>query len=295
MNLDDDDVVKAVEFAIQLIINDQPEKAVSELSRIETESILAQHKSRQKLYSGIVAVKSAKQATKRGGLPQNLLDRVFNKSSYTCVYCNRRTIDLRILKLLNKLLPEAVCYNNSWSPKADHLLFWVYSASLEHLTAVSQGGEDQECNMAVACYECNAIKSDKDVGQLGWKVTEVSSDWQGLMNYYDQLNKVVGNDIGNSNREHVSTSVETTFSKILSVSELIAGGVIRTKLPGKRSRRKYHIDSVDKQGMKLTEIWQEDLSTNIVFSKSSHEINIDQLEEMSFELVLENLEVSSKS
>ena len=107
----------------------------------------------------------------------------FRRDRYVCRYghCRRWTIALPVLKALARGLPDLVCYRPNWKPVSEHILFWLYSASLEHQVGFLHGGTSQPENLITACYGCNDLKNWLHADDLGWHVTPPSTDdWDGL-------------------------------------------------------------------------------------------------------------------
>ena len=121
---------------------------------------------------------------KRTGVPDRLKLQVFSRDKFTCRYahCQRRTIYTPVLKELSRLFPSMLSYHPNWKPVADHLVYWIYSTSIEHKLSFSHGGDSAEMNLITACYCCNDAKNYLHLDDLAWEITEASeSDWDGLV------------------------------------------------------------------------------------------------------------------
>ena len=118
----------------------------------------------------------------------------FVRDSYTCRYshCLRQTIDLEVLKLLSKAFPEMLPYHPNWRPGEDHIVYWIYSTSVEHAISFPNGGTSAAENLLTACYLCNDVKKQLPAEMLGWGVAPVSeSKWRGLTEHLPELRRAV--------------------------------------------------------------------------------------------------------
>jgi hypothetical protein len=71
--------------------------------------------------------------SKRKAISKRVRFSVFARDNFTCVYCGEQ--------------PPAVVLN------------------LEHVIPVCKGGTDDEANLRTACWDCNAGKGDKEIGE----------------------------------------------------------------------------------------------------------------------------------
>jgi 5-methylcytosine-specific restriction endonuclease McrA len=107
---------------------------------------------------------------------------VFVRDGFTCSYCGRRTIPPNVLRVLSARFDEAFPWSKNWKPA--HRAYWDISTSLDHVTAVSQGGAWNEiANLATTCYRCQEQKGNL----TGWPISRPSSDWDGLTKSYEAL------------------------------------------------------------------------------------------------------------
>ena len=119
----------------------------------------------------------------------------FVRDRYTCRYahCRRATIALEILKLLSKGFPDLIPYKSNWKPLERHILYWVYSTSVEHRVPFAAGGTSEAANLITACYLCNDVKNCVPIEVLGWTVADPpDSDWAGLTEHITALRAAVG-------------------------------------------------------------------------------------------------------
>jgi hypothetical protein len=122
----------------------------------------------------------------------------FARDRYTCRYahCGRPTIALDVLKLLSRAFPDIMPYQSNWRPVDRHILYWVYSASLEHHVAFPAGGTSDASNLLTACYLCNDVKNCIPAEVLGWKVLEpADSSWSGLTEFLPRLRTAVAHTV----------------------------------------------------------------------------------------------------
>ncbi len=113
---------------------------------------------------------------------------IFRRDNFTCRYCGKQTTFLPLARLLSALCPSALPYHTHGKFGSCHLLFWTHMASIEHVVPVAAGGDNDENNLATACYWCNDWKSHWTVERLGWTLHPSSeSAWDGLSRYYPAL------------------------------------------------------------------------------------------------------------
>lgn len=118
------------------------------------------------------------------------INATFLRDCYTCRYshCRRSTVSVRVLRLLSAAFPEVLPYHRNWRPLDRCILYWTYSASLEHLISFPAGGTSAAENLVTACYQCNDIKNYLPLELLGWQVTAPPKiKWAGLTEYIPQL------------------------------------------------------------------------------------------------------------
>jgi len=104
--------------------------------------------------------------TARPNIPLDLQVRVFFRDGWLCRWCYKPTVFAPTFRLLQRLvedrgysLPLAYFHPN-WrrdaAPLLDHL-----GAVIDHLEALSKGGEHGEANFMTACNKCNARKNSR--------------------------------------------------------------------------------------------------------------------------------------
>src|SRR5207244_3125993 len=69
------------------------------------------------------------------------------------------------------LFPDVWRLTPNWRPVEQNAILWTWSTSLEHLVPFPYGGTSDPSNLVTACYQCNDIKSDRLIEDLGWALT----------------------------------------------------------------------------------------------------------------------------
>lgn len=117
---------------------------------------------------------------------------MFRRANFLCEYCRGKTVATPVLHLLS-----SICYNSllnqpevfpvapHWSFSNTHLFYWVYTVSCEHKKPLLVGGDNDPSNLLTACYRCNDLKAERElgqgIGQLDWTSQEATpSTWDGL-------------------------------------------------------------------------------------------------------------------
>lgn len=235
---------------------------------LEREELLAEAKNKRKKY------RKAEKIQRSGH--DSYKKAVFESSRYTCCYCNRKTIDLEVLKAISRAIPDAFPYHKNWKFSESHILYWVYSTSLEHVIPLALGGKNDPSNMRASCYLCNDAKSDISLEDLGWEIStdaDNANHWSGLTEYLPQLQNISHGVIPQkkTSNSQGSNSFQRVSSINYNIQELFIGNFIRTCLPGKKSRRQYRVDDLKNENVKmitLTEMWKEGATKKWVASKN---------------------------
>lgn len=194
--LTDNSIPSIINNALAALIKGDCKKAKNLINSIDKDSL---YKERTKLMEQSSAAKSNwngvhEKSASRLSVPPKLLKETYRRDQYTCCYCNRKTIDLDVLKTLSKLLPDDLPYVNSWKFDICHPIYWVYSTSLEHITPVAGGGTNEKNNVRASCYLCNDAKKDIPLDVLGWSLRSVEENedvkWDGLTSFLGELKKL---------------------------------------------------------------------------------------------------------
>ncbi|HEX9696885.1 MAG TPA: hypothetical protein VGB64_11315, partial [Actinomycetota bacterium] len=65
-------------------------------------------------------------------------DAIYRRDHYTCRYCGKRTIHVRVLEAVSYALRNALRYGGqSWPFAYTHRLYWTHTTSLEHRVPVA--------------------------------------------------------------------------------------------------------------------------------------------------------------
>jgi 5-methylcytosine-specific restriction endonuclease McrA len=106
---------------------------------------------------------------------------VYLRDRFTCVYCTRRTVVLPLLGLVSELMPAEFPWHPNWKRDVAHRFYWDLSTTLDHVEAVSTGGNwAAEPNLVTACARCQYQKSNRSPADLGWQIHRTTAAWDGL-------------------------------------------------------------------------------------------------------------------
>ena len=106
---------------------------------------------------------------------------VYRRDRFTCVYCARRTVVLPVLGLISDCLPAQFSWHPNWKRDVTHRVYWDLSTTLDHVAAVSTGGDWQaEANLVTACARCQHQKGNRSLADLGRQVSHTTTAWDGL-------------------------------------------------------------------------------------------------------------------
>jgi 5-methylcytosine-specific restriction endonuclease McrA len=113
---------------------------------------------------------------------------VFARDHFTCCYCGRRTIPNPMLRLISVAFPMDFPFHPNWRKDICSRAYWDISTSIDHVHAVSVGGDWQDpSNLATACARCQYQKSNLTLETLGWTVRHPVQDWDGLARFHETL------------------------------------------------------------------------------------------------------------
>ncbi len=131
------------------------------------------------------------------------------------------------------------------------------------MTPVSDGGTSDENNPFATCYACNDHRNDYDLEALGSKVRRPTTDWRQLAEHILSLSRLAGRE---ATVKKLSSKTKPMTSKS-TVADFKKGYLVRLKLPGKKTRRNYKVDSVEGEFVCLIEMWREGTERRWVASK----------------------------
>ncbi len=113
---------------------------------------------------------------------------VYVRDGLTCVYCGRWTIPTQLLRLISHAFPATFPYHPNWKMDIAPRAYWDISTSLDHIRAVSMGGDWQDpANLATACARCQYQKGNLPLEILGWEVRRDRPGWSRLIDQYATL------------------------------------------------------------------------------------------------------------
>jgi 5-methylcytosine-specific restriction endonuclease McrA len=128
--------------------------------------------------------------------PKEALKReVFERDSYTCWLCQKKTMYAPVLMALSARFDDLMPYRNTnWKPWEDHVIYWTCTASWDHLIPVARGGSSTDLrNIITSCYQCNDVCGDYLVTEIGWTPVEPArSNWLGQSEHLEELYAALG-------------------------------------------------------------------------------------------------------
>lgn len=136
-----------------------------------------------------IANLGAQSNTKRSTLSLRRRAGLFARDSYTCRYCERRTIAEPVLRIVSNLFPETFRFHPSWKTSETDAAYFLVSTSLDHVVPVTRDGSDNSANLVTTCSLCNYAKSNYLLSELrGWSIKEPRiTEWRGLTEYLDAM------------------------------------------------------------------------------------------------------------
>jgi 5-methylcytosine-specific restriction endonuclease McrA len=127
--------------------------------------------------------------------PQQTIAMVYVRDSFTCRYCGRWTVPTQILRLISVAFPVEFPFHPNWRRDVAPRPYWDISTSVDHVHAVSTGGNFQDpANLVTACARCQYHKSSLPLEALGWELSAwvEPGAWDGLMSEYPALWEATG-------------------------------------------------------------------------------------------------------
>jgi len=193
-----DAVVSHLECAVLQLSSGRTKEARDALREIQFEHLTQQRTVAHTAVWGPDGVgrgyKLPRSAAKRTTPSKAVVRAIFQRDNYTCRYrhCQRRTIALDVLKILSMAFPDLLPYQSNWKPVGNHILYWVYSTSLEHQLACAAGGTSEADNLLTSCYSCNDIKNYLPLELLDWSIAPpIAEEWSGLREHLPALRKAM--------------------------------------------------------------------------------------------------------
>ena len=116
--------------------------------------------------------------------------KVFCRDNWHCRYCSDSVFFSPILKVLGAISPGHGYYHPNG--KSDEMipLFANKFASVDHITPVTKGGENNLDNYVTSCWECNLKYGNKTTEEgkpLPNPITSSDAKWDGLSSLYPKL------------------------------------------------------------------------------------------------------------
>ena len=178
-----DIVIAPLAAAMDAIANDPDHGAVQ--ARLTLQALPAQLARRARITCPIT---SATTKRFRPLMSEQLQLRVWSEDSFMCRYCNRLTVFRPAVELLASLCPDELRTHPNWMMSKSHILFWVYSATCDHIVPHAQGGSTDRDNLVTACYSCQDAKNvylNEEAGYILQPRSELA--WDGPARYYPML------------------------------------------------------------------------------------------------------------
>ena len=126
-------------------------------------------------------------------VPEALKRMVWREEGYVCRYCGKRLIDLDVMRATAILLPEAFegPYTENWPHRIRaYNSFWSHSTSVDHIWPWTRGGDVRRGNLALCCYNCNGVKGNRSLAEMGWSLRPPGHNgWDGLRRYLPALTR----------------------------------------------------------------------------------------------------------
>jgi hypothetical protein len=128
------------------------------------------------------------QGAKTRNPPIPVIAVVYLRDGFACLYCGRWTVPPQILRLISCAFPQEFPYHRNWRMDIAPRAYWDISTSIDHVHAVSTGGDWQDpSNLATACARCQYQKSNLPIEALGWTIRRDHGTWDGLTSEYEAL------------------------------------------------------------------------------------------------------------
>jgi 5-methylcytosine-specific restriction endonuclease McrA len=134
----------------------------------------------------------------RASVPLRRKLAIYKRDSYTCRYCDTKTIVLPVFELIAKLLPETnFLYNDFWKAGCTDLAISNISTCCDHVVPASPGGSNEPSNLVTACATCNYVLKGSSTDWEYWEQKKrpiVPSSWDGLTGHFAALVTLAGQE-----------------------------------------------------------------------------------------------------
>lgn len=127
--------------------------------------------------------------------PVAIIASVYARDGFICRYCGRWTIPNQPLRLISTAFPDDFTWHPNWRMDVTPRAYWDISTSVDHIRAVSTGGDWQDlANLATACARCQYQKSNLPLEALGWELRPSMREpaWDGCVRRYRELWEALG-------------------------------------------------------------------------------------------------------
>ena len=192
------ETVNRVKQGVLALIGGSPRDALACLSSIDFGDLASKRQTVRLLVWGPEGVgrkyRCPMAAAKRQPTKTRDIRSMFVRDHYTCRYshCRQPTLDPRVLALLSKAFPNLLPHHPNWRPIEQHILYWTYCTSIEHVISFPLGGDSRAENLVTSCYLCNDVKNYLPLEVLGWTLSPpAETPWLGLTEYLPQLRSAV--------------------------------------------------------------------------------------------------------
>lgn len=127
---------------------------------------------------------------------------IYVRDGFACAYCARWTVPLPIMRLISLRYPREFPHHPNWKRSVAHRLYWDISTTVDHVHAVSTGGDWQAPeNLQTACARCQYQKGNRSLESLGWSIRRTAKDgWDGLVPQLAPLWERLGRPVGDYER-----------------------------------------------------------------------------------------------
>lgn len=186
-----DETTEHIQAAAQALLAGRATLASAELRAIDAAALRAQWDAAFARRRAL-GLKTNRAAEKRRWTTHDESRPIYERDRYTCRYCGKRTIHVRVLEVLSFAFPVELPYGGrSWPMAHTHMIYWTHTTSLEHLVPHARGGDfDAAENLGVACWQCNHVKGDALIEEMGFRSRVAETQWDGLTGLVPELARV---------------------------------------------------------------------------------------------------------
>ena len=112
--------------------------------------------------------------------------RLFIRDGFVDRYSGDRLVYPGVLRLISHMFPAEFPYHPNWKIGVGHSWYWDLFPTVDHVLAVTRGGEDGEANWVTTSMMRNLIKSNRTLEELDWTLHSPGrfDEWDGLLLWY---------------------------------------------------------------------------------------------------------------